>query len=247
MSTWQVRTNQFLLPKSGVELSECEDAIGINEGLRRFAVADGATEAFDSQTWARLLVEDWVQLAPAAQTAEDFWAFVSAKAQALHDSWRGLQLSWYSEEKSRTGSFAAFVGVQLTLEEPAPSWHAIALGDSCLVHCRDNAILTSLPLAKSEDFNATPPLVPSHSSLHSFAVDRVVKSSGLLKRDDVLLLLSDAIAYWYLQATEEARSVFDCLLRKNQELELREFFSGERSSGRLPDDDMAAIRIGIDG
>ena len=247
MSTWQIQTSQFLLPKSGIELSECEDAIAINEVSGRFAVADGATEAFDSQSWARLLVKDWVQLAPVAQTPEDFWVFVSGRAQVLHDSWSGLRLSWYSEEKARTGSFAAFVGVQLALEAPAPSWHAIALGDSCLVHCRDNAVLTSLPLAKSEQFNAAPLLVPSLSKLQGFALDKVVSGTGSLEKDDVLLLLSDAIACWYLRADEQTRSNFDVLLKKGRETELCELISDERSRGRMSDDDVAVIRIGLEG
>ena len=66
MSTWQIKTRQFLLPKSGYQLSECEDAIGINAETCRFAIADGATEAFDAQSWARRLAHSWVQVEAAA-------------------------------------------------------------------------------------------------------------------------------------------------------------------------------------
>ena len=47
---WELQTRQLLLPKLGHELSECEDAIAIDAERWRFAVADGATEAFDART-----------------------------------------------------------------------------------------------------------------------------------------------------------------------------------------------------
>jgi hypothetical protein len=250
MSAWRIQTSHLLLPKSGLELSECEDAVAINETAGRFAIADGATEAFDSQSWARLLVKDWVSLAPIEPTPDAFWSYVAGQARTLHDSWQGLRLSWYAEEKARTGSFAAFVGVQLDLEGPSPNWQAIALGDSCLIHCRDGEILTSLPIAKSEDFNTTPPLVPSQTSLQSFARDKMVNRAGVIEEGDVLLLLSDAVAYWFLrpdESTKQARSKFDLLLKTNRESELGELFSTERACGRIPDDDIAAIRIAVGG
>ena len=250
MSAWQIQTNHLLLPKSGFELSECEDAFAINESARRFALADGATEAFDSQSWARLLVNDWVGLTPIEHSPEAFWNYVAGQARTLHDSWQGLRLSWYAEEKARTGSFAAFVGVQLDLEGPSPNWQAVALGDSCLIHCRRGEILTSLPIAKSEDFNTTPPLVPSQASLQGFARDKIVNRAGVIEEGDVLLLLSDAVAFWFLrpdETTQKARWDFDLLLKTNQDSELRELFSKERACGRIPDDDIAAIRIAVGG
>lgn len=249
MSTWQFQTQQFLLPKSGHQLSECEDAIGINVAARRFAVADGATEAFDSQSWARLLAHDWVLPGPADQTLDEFRAWVAKQGQALHDSWNGLRLSWYAEEKAQTGSFAAFVGVQFDLDEAAPCWRAIALGDSCLIHCRNRAIVTALPVSHYESFNATPLLVPSHPSMQQAALEQVVVAGGIVEPGDVLLLLSDAVAAWYLMLVEKdepARGRFDLLLKTMQESELELLFEKERLNGRIKDDDIAVIRIEVE-
>lgn len=248
MSTWQFQTRQFLLPKSGHQLSECEDAIGINLAARRFAIADGATEAFDSQSWARLLAHDWVLPGPADQTLEEFRAWVTRQGQSLHDSWNGLRLAWYSEEKARTGSFATFLGLEFDVAGAVPSWTAIALGDSCLVHCRKGAIVTALPLSQYESFNATPPLVPSDPSMQQTALEKVVVVSGLVEPGDVLLLLSDAVACWYLMLAEKdkpARSFFDLLLKSTQDEELTLLFEMERLSGRIKDDDIAVIRIEV--
>src|SRR5918911_471453 len=134
MSKERLQTRQFLLPKSGHTLSECEDAVGADLVNGRFAIADGATEAFDAGSWARLLAHGWVSMKEAALTPEEFRAWVLERGRALHDSWSGLSLSWYSEEKARAGSFAAFVGVQLDFESGVRGWRAIALGDACLMH-----------------------------------------------------------------------------------------------------------------
>ncbi|MCU1266463.1 MAG: hypothetical protein JWM21_2781 [Acidobacteria bacterium] len=249
MSTWQFQTQEFLLPKSGHQLSECEDAIGINLPAGRFAVADGATEAFDSQSWAQLLAHDWVLQGPVDQTIDEFRAWLARVGQSLHDSWSGLRLSWYAEEKAATGSFAAFVGVQFEkLEGAAHGWRAIAVGDSCLVQCRHNKIVSALPLSRYQDFNATPPLMPSHPSMQAAALEKVVIAAGTIEHGDVLLLFSDAVAAWYLmmaEKDEQARLRFDLLLKTRQESELQLLFEKDRLNGRIKDDDIAVIRIEV--
>lgn len=248
MSTWQFQTQQFLLPKSGHQLSECEDAIGINASAGRFAIADGATEAFDAQSWARLLAHDWVQVKQAILTPKDFRAWVWEQGQFLHHSWNGLRLSWYAEEKARAGSFAAFVGVQLDTEVAPPSWRAIALGDACLIHSRNNRVLKALPIASHVNFNASPLLVPSQAAMQEAGLNNVVTSSGALDHGDVLLLLSDAAAAWYLMLVEKddrTRACFDGLLKMARDNELEELFESERLAGKIKNDDIAVIRIEV--
>ena len=249
MSTWQFQTQQFLLPKSGHQLFECEDAIGINALTGRFAIADGATEAFDAQSWALRLASDWVRVRQAVLTPHDFRAWVARQGKSLHDSWSGLRLSWYAEEKARAGSFAAFVGVQLDLDVAPPGWRAIALGDACLIHCRNSGIINALPISNHESFNATPPLVPSCASMQEASLNSVVINSGALEHRDVLLLLSDAAAAWYLMLADiddGARSRFDAHLKAARDGELEQLFESERLAGRIKNDDIAVIRIEIE-
>jgi hypothetical protein len=195
------------------------------------------------------LAQDWVRAKQAVLTTEHFSAWVLEEGQFLHDSWSGLRLSWYAEEKARTGSFAAFVGVQLDLESDPPRWRAIALGDACLIHCRNGWILKALPISNHESFNATPLLVPSHRSMLEVALSNVVISSGELKHHDVLLLLSDAAAAWYLMLVaqdDRMRSCFDALLKAASNCELEQLFESERLAGRIKDDDIAVVRIEVE-
>ena len=239
---WELQTRQFLLPKLGHDASECEDAIAIDSERCRFAVADGATEAFDARKWAERLAQSWVKK-DSTLTAEEFRKWVEAEGRELHDSWNGLSLSWYSEEKARTGSFAALVGVEIDLN--TLSWRAIALGDTCLLHCRRGTLQKSLPLSNSESFNTSPVLVASDSSLHESVMQSLVIDSGECEIGDVLLLMSDGIASWCLQHLEKNDLNPDELICSKHDEELAQFFNDERSDGRMRNDDIAVVRIEI--
>ena len=240
---WDLQLRQLLLPKLDHDASECEDAIAFDIHTARFAVSDGATEAFHARQWARNLAERWVRN-EATLTREEFRTWVAAEGRELHDSWNGLTLSWYSEEKARTGSFAAFAGVELDLKSGTPSWKAIALGDTCLLHCRGVELLKSLPLTRSESFNSAPVLVASNSALHETTMQSVVVDSGSCENGDVLLLASDAMAAWCLQRFENADFDPNFLSGKDH-IGLPRFFADERQAGRIRNDDVAIVRIEI--
>jgi len=243
-STWDLQLRQLLLPKLDHKASECEDAIAVDTQTFRFAVADGATESFDARNWAERLAQHWVQR-KSTLTVEEFRDWVATEGRELHDSWTGLTLSWYSEEKARYGSFATLVGVELDLNTESPSWQAIALGDACLLHFRNKTLLKSLPLSGSEGFNSGPVLVASDSSLHESSMQSVVTDSGTFQDGDVLLLMSDAASLWCLQRFENGDlDVVEFLNSKSDE-ELREFFDAERMAGRIRNDDLAIVRIEI--
>ena len=241
-SSWELRTQQLLLPKSGFESSECEDFIGVDEQNCRFAVADGATEAFDARNWAQRLAHNWVS-SDAPLTPEAFHSWVNAEGLALHSSWSELTLPWYAEEKAREGSFAAFVGLELDLETDRPAWKAIALGDACLLHCRNGSLIKSLPLSNSASFNSAPLLVASEPSLYKNSEQALVIDCGSCENNDVLFLLSDAAAAWYLERFEQ--NSFSDLFQNNDSAALSEFFENERQTGRIRNDDIAVMRLEI--
>jgi hypothetical protein len=245
---WSLTLKQFLHPKSGNSVSECEDAIGFDLGVNRFAVADGATEAFDARTWAEQLVTSWIAKEDCLRPAQ-FWTFVEEQGRILSASWSKLELPWYSEEKAGTGSFAAFVGVQIDLNSEVGGWQAIALGDSCLVQFRTNKIVKALPVAKSDQFSATPVLAPSNTSLQPEVVFQIAFDKGQLENGDLLLLLSDAVAAWFLRLAEDndraSLSEFVNLLDRADDPALARFFETERILKRMKDDDIAVLGIRV--
>lgn len=244
---WQLKAQQFVLQKSGTERSECEDAVGFNDEALRYAIADGATEAFDAGRWAERLVSEWVK-DEGALTPEDFRSWVAEQGNWLHASWDGRSLSWFAEEKARKGSFAAFVGVQFDLSLDAPRWKAIALGDSCLIHLRGQSVCSAFPLSDHQSFNSAPVLVPSLISFQETALEQAVLSSGSLEGGDLILLVSDAAAAWYLKMALErdaALKELDHLLADSDSVALEKLFEEERRAGRIKDDDVAIVRIAL--
>ena len=239
---WELRTQQVLLPKSGFESSECEDSIGSDEQNCRFAVADGATEAFDARNWAQRLAQNWVR-SDSALTPEAFHEWVANEGQELHSSWQPLTLPWYAEEKARKGSFAAFVGVELDLRTDTPVWKAIALGDACLLHCRNGAVIKSLPLAHSASFHSAPLLVASDPAIYKTSQQSLVIESGSCENNDVLFLASDAAAAWYLERFEQ-NDFSDVFASRDPEA-LAVFFENERLAGRIRNDDIAVMRLEV--
>jgi len=170
---------RFLLPKAGTDWWQCEDAIAVNLRANRFAIADGATEAFDSRRWARLLAHGWVRSEPPATDHERFQEWLAAVGERFHRWWSRRLLPWYAEEKARAGSFAAFLGLQFNFDEGSLNWKALALGDSCLIHLRQDAICAALPLADSAAFCKNPTLAPSLGMLKGSAIGHlIIESSG---------------------------------------------------------------------
>jgi hypothetical protein len=237
---------EFLMPKSGCTLVECEDAIGVNDKTLRFAVADGATEAFDAKSWSNRLVTNWTNAGVDAALSTSFDAWLAEQGEQQHESWSGLKLSWYAEEKALQGSFAAFVGVQIGMLEGRACWTAIALGDSCLIHRRGDEILLSLPLSEASLFNTSPALAPSSDKFLEKALQYTTSSADWLERGDTLWLLSDAVAAWFLAMNENDREKlvqFVSMFDDASDEALIEFFGNERQANRVKDDDIAVLKI----
>jgi hypothetical protein len=246
---WRIETQHFLLQKEDCAPAECEDAISINAGSWRYALADGATEGFDSRSWAQRLVDAWTEADPAPLTNELFRQWVEEQGQQLHASWADRALPWYAEEKARQGSYAAFVGLELRTDKDALRWQAIALGDSCMIQRRGGEVFRALPISDSSLFNSSPRLVPSLRSLQETALPHAVVDGGLAERGDVFLLLSDAGAAWYLKLSQERKAVaeeFDARLAASDTGALLELFRRERQAKRIINDDIAILRIAIE-
>ena len=248
MTDWRIEARPFVLPKEGATLAECEDAVGLNEESWAYAVADGATEAFDARSWARRLAENWVRAVPAPVTVEEFGPWAARQGELLRSSWEGRALPWYAEEKRRAGSFATFVGLSFEAGGAGLGWRAVSLGDFCLVQRRGDALVAALPVARHDHFNSCPPLVPSSDALQRAVLARAVTRAGTAERGDVFLLFSDAVAAWYLEAFARGRrqlAEFDSSLAASENEALAELLRREQRENRMRDDDVAVIRLRV--
>jgi hypothetical protein len=235
----------YITQKLQCDRTDCQDAVAFNRSKRSFAVADGATEAYGSRYWSRLLAKSWVRFLSTTDTSA-FLELSCSLGDHAHFRWSNKQLPWYAEEKLRSGSFAAFIG--LTFEPGSGSWKALAIGDCCLIQCRQEKILTSVPLSDPTEFSFRPTLLPSLKSNQAEVSQSLSVHQGESNAGDVFLLMSDAAACWYLGAMKSGSKLttdFEQLLAGGRTDELDIFIDERRASGEMKDDDVAVIYIKI--
>lgn len=186
-----LRARTFSAPKSGHTAEEYEDAAAgpaaAPDGTTRLALADGATESAFAGLWARTLVASFV--APESAVPETFGEFLHRARRAFGESVaeREAGLTWYASAKAEEGAHAAFLGLVLY---PNHAWRAVAVGDCCLLHLRDGALLEAWPISDPDEFGHRPDLVTSrYEDVHA-----PVTTSGQWADGDRLLLASDALA-----------------------------------------------------
>lgn len=238
----------ILLPKQGSTAQECEDAYSGTMQGERFAIADGATEAFDSKWWANLLARSWSRVDPPALSREDFQPFIRDLALRLDRRWATKTMPWWAFEKAALGSFAAFLGIQFAPGTEIVLWDAIALGDCCLVHQRQSTLIAAFPIDDPGDFGYHPTLLPSLVSLQPLALDSLKVAHGLCHIGDEILLLSDAVAAWCFDGTakgEERRAAICRGLRSRDSAYLIDLIRSEQQRGQMRNDDVVAVRIAI--
>ncbi len=186
-----LRARTLSAPKSGHTAEEYEDAAAgpaaAPDGTTRLALADGATESAFAGLWARTLVGSFV--APESAVPETFGEFLHRARRAFGEAVaeREAGLSWYASAKAEEGAHAAFLGLVLY---PDHAWRAVAVGDCCLLHLREGALLEAWPISDPAAFDHRPDLVTSrYEDTHA-----PTTTSGQWADGDRLLLASDALA-----------------------------------------------------
>jgi hypothetical protein len=235
-----LRVRRYLTQKQGSSFDECEDALACRAATGACAIADGATEAFGARRWARLLVRAWVRYPDTGGAG--FLRLVEELGRRAQKHWGAKRLPWYAEEKRQQGSHAAFIGVLFQQRGGALRWRAIALGDSCLFQLRGKELVAALPLSEPAQFGFRPRLVPSRLDAIPACAPHLGEFEGLAEPGDCFLLLSDAVACWFLEYPE-ARAEFVAQLTQGRSAELDRLVAAQRQAGRMRNDDIAAMAI----
>lgn len=230
----------FRAPKAGSTAEEWEDAFCFDPGQGRFCVADGASESSFSATWARLLAEGFVARPPDGSTLRDW-------LRPLQDEWargtKGRALPWYAEEKARSGAFSSILG--FCLEPDDRAWRALAVGDSCLFSVRENRLAASFPLSRSAEFHSRPMLLSSADRANAGIATAVRETEGLARPGDLMLLMTDALAAWFLAEAELRRRPWALLERIATQEEFETFVDLMRAGRSMRNDDVTLLKIEV--
>jgi hypothetical protein len=234
----RAETIAWWAPKSGHTTTEYEDAYALEPTALRFAVADGASETSFAKEWAELLVSRFVQAPPLAAELRDWVAPMQATWALAH---LDKPAAWYAEEKARSGAYSSLLGVSL---EPG-HWRALAVGDSCLFVVRAGRLERAFPLERSEQFSQQPVLLSSVPRANHGVWQDVRAEEGELRDRDQLLLMTDALAQWFLTETELGRRPWAALQRAETAEAFQMFVHLLRGGGALRNDDVTLVRLEV--
>ena len=259
----RISVQALWLPKAGSTSEEYEDAYspkrqGVLEGKSlRFAVADGATETSFAGLWARLLVRSYTyQRSPL--TPSSLRQRVNRRCRDWRRKVTALPLPWHAQEKVRRGAFSTLLG--LSLESSASEsqgggqWSALAVGDTCLFQVRDTDLVTCFPVEGVGQFSHNPLLISSRPerNLVTWEQVRQIERTGLWETGDSFLLMTDALAEWFLGQVEGNEQPW---LTVTEIAELSQLLSGYfaervgkmRASGAMRNDDVTLLIIRMGG
>jgi hypothetical protein len=241
-----INCKTYWLPKDGNNIDDYEDAASpesvTDATMQRFdcAIADGATESSFSGLWARILVEGLRQESDIRKLRKRFLACVENKS-----------LEWYAEEKLLEGAFAAVAILSITEEgEAQGSWSVQAIGDCCVMHIREEGLVTSFPIDDPEAFNNSPVLLTS--SMHApRQEDSFKKTAQKWCAGDKFWLMTDALACWTLKRHRDYGDSLPMLETIKSIDSLRELVKAQRAilddDGRpyLKNDDVTLMKVSV--
>lgn len=222
-----------------------EDAIQFATDLGRAALSDGASESYDSRTWANLLVERFV-CDPALN--QDWLANTISDYHACFDV---ANLSWSKQAAFERGSFATLLGV-----ESFPDLLAVdilSVGDSLAVLLDGDECVDSYPYTRPEDFKQKPELFCTKMSHNSFFSNPLFFSQHLKtwrlqeRKKPILLCMTDALGEWALRNDIEGTPKWQALSSITQISQLESIVIPEREGRRMRVDDVTLIVITFDG
>jgi hypothetical protein len=231
-------------PKRGCEAASYEDAFAIgvpagpNGGRFRLAVSDGATESAFAQLWASMLVEAYVQ-------SPRWRSELTSLARAWADNVWSRDLAWNVQERASGGAHAALVGAVVTPINTI-EWrvHVELYGDSCFfITASDGTIDRAEPYRVPEDFDRRPYLLSTVPEHRARAMERRLVRRGTLQLDETLMLCTDAVGRWLLDAPPDAVAGLVRIALGFDQTSFAQWLEYERSAGRLMDDDSTVVAV----
>ncbi|WTZ54281.1 hypothetical protein OG716_20685 [Nocardia sp. NBC_01388] len=272
MMTPGLYVTHLVVPKRGSTATECEDAVCVlpqtpfdelASGPVAASVCDGATESVLSKDWAALLAAASATRALSdpkffgtGAAFEDFAAEVVARWDpwlAEYSSDRaaaGRPLAWYEQSKLAGSTFATMLCVLVTPDRVSEwRWQAAALGDTCVFHIRDELPLSAFPIQSAEEFGTNPNLFGSRNHDTALLSERTEFTEGVCIPGDRLLLVSDALAAWFLAASDPTAALHELLEfgGPHDSSRFTDWLDARRDRQELRNDDVALIRIDFEG
>ena len=247
----------YRLAKEGFLVGQSEDSYAFRWSAgadcqcawQRVAVADGATQSGFPSIWSRLLARSFVR--HPWWDIDQLQSSITALAPQWHKRVFARPLPWFAEAKARIGPFSTLVGLELRDYSPAHpnggTWRAVAVGDSCIFHLRDDSLQRAFPLTESAAFGNAPLLISSRQSQNARLAGRISSVEGEWQAGDMFFLATDAMAQWVLMEHERGRSpwreVLACGEDRYRCWPFRAWAKAKRRAGEMRNDDLTCVVV----
>lgn len=254
----------FGVSKLGNSVDEYEDAVSSSSEGRRFAIADGATQTSFADRWSQILSLEFIMNPPKEERLPERWM---NWLRPLQDAWSsGIPwdtLPWFAAEKARAGACTTLLMLEfkphsssggapriplwnrlLGIAKPAAlSWRAEAVGDSCLFQIRADRLTRSFPLKRPAQFSHSPVLITTDPDQNRLVCEHIKIDQGDCQPGDLFLLMTDALAKWFLQRHVAGERPWQLLRQIRDEMVFKQFVIQQRDEGRIENDDTTLMII----
>jgi len=233
----KIRIKGFITSKKSELYSDCADNYAINREHNKFAISDGVSKSFFPKVWSDILVKKYVNQKDWKN--EEFIIECQKEWQAKIDeivSHPNVKYYTRNAYNTKTPALATFVGLQFI--ESEQKWIAQALGDSFLFFIPKDSNKIEIQLSSKAEpvvFDNFPDYFSS-ISIHPQKGKVKIKERPMV--EGTFYLMTDALAEWFLQNTEQAKQILDNIKTQEQYLET---IANERNANRLNDDDSAIL------
>lgn len=229
------------VPKDSSFPDANEDAFVLAADVGRVAVSDGASESFDSKTWAHLLTARFVRH---PELSASWLADAIADYLAQFDL---AQMSWSKQAAFDRGSFATLLGVEEFLGNGTVD--VICVGDSLAVLLDGVDFVDSFPYMRAEEFQQRPELFCTNSTLNAFFCSPGFSSRHhkIWRIEDrkapIVLCMTDALGEWAIRHAQEGRPVWQTLAEIEDISSFEALVIQERLINNMRIDDTTLVRL----
>ena len=243
------------VPKDSEYPESNEDRLCTDDDARLYVMSDGASESFDSQLWAEVLV----QQASSGIPRTHFTRWLKQAIARYEERSGPAQLSWSREAAFARGSFASLLVVSLL----DANIEVVAIGDTIALLASRDAITHTFPYSESEQFQQRPQLFSTLRSRHSNQFFRGLLRSLIYEKrrqlfggvarwhypashSSYLICVTDALGEWLLRKDERSYARLKAIQGVRTPEQLAELVAKARIEDRMRRDDSSLILIGED-
>jgi len=218
-----------------------EDAMAFSTGNGRIAISDGASESFDSKTWAELIVESFVVDSSISKT----WLVTLVNQFVANFDLSSL--SWSKAAAFERGSFATLLGIEYFKD--LNDVEVISVGDCLAVLLDGIDAVKTYPYHSAAQFQQRPNLFCSRLADNKFFQDpnfytdhQTTWSLNNLKNPSILFM-TDALGEWALRKAADGSPQWEFLLGISNTEKLVDLVVSERESRSMKVDDVTLVSI----